>query len=257
MAWLFELGFESFEENEDVLIGYIDATTFEENRESIDEQLKDQSWRFNEVENKNWNAEWESNFQPIIIEDALYVRASFHEQRPEIPLEILIDPKMSFGTGHHQTTYLCSKTILSLDLQGKEVMDMGSGTGILAILSKLKNASKVVAIDNDEWAYENCVENVKNNNCDTIEVLLGDAETLKGMGMFGVFIANINRNILLRDLPTYAPHVEPGGHLILSGFYTEDVSMLEETTATLGFELLSQDQRDNWCCLLFMKTNNE
>jgi ribosomal protein L11 methyltransferase len=253
MAWLFEFSFDSFEEADGELIGYIAKDAFEEHKAGITQQIGSAEWTVSEIENKNWNEDWESNFQPIVIEDQLHIRASFHSADPNIPLEIVIDPKMSFGTGHHQTTYLCSKTVMKLDVAGKDIMDMGSGTGILAILAKLKNANRVVAIDNDEWAFENCKENVVANGCESIEVLLGDALTLEGMGQFDLFIANINRNILLRDLQLYAPHVKSGGQLLLSGFYAEDVQLLTDEASSHGFSLDSKDSRNNWCTLLFSK----
>lgn len=252
-AWLFECGFDSFEEVEDELLGYIESESFEKNKVAIEEQLGSRSWQVKEVESQNWNEAWESNFEPITIADQLYIRASFHEPIPKFKLEIVIDPKMSFGTGHHQTTSLCAHTLLEMDLHEKSVLDMGSGTGILAILAAKLGANELLAIDNDEWAYKNSLENLSRNNCDLIKSVLGDKTALPENRLFDFFIANINRNVLLEDLPAYAECIKVGGHLLLSGFYSEDVPMLVEKAASLGFQEMSKKTMDNWCAVLFVK----
>ena len=226
IAELGELGFESFVENETGLLAYILKCEW---RDGVLEDLFvcqnpnfEISWTSKEIEQQNWNAEWEKNFHPIKVGEKCMVRAPFHEA-VEVDYEIVIEPKMSFGTGQHETTHMRLQHILDTDFSGKSVLDMGCGTGVLAILAKKKGASEVEAIDIDEWCYLNTQENVERNDCTDIKVFQGDSSLLDGK-KYDVVLANINRNILLEDIPIYTTCLKKGGFLFLSGFYLEDFS---------------------------------
>lgn len=205
------------------------------------------------LEDKNWNEEWEKNyFQPIIVSDECIIHSSFHHPEGEYTYRILIDPKMAFGTGHHQTTGLILREILNIDFAGKSVLDMGCGTAVLAILAAMKGASPVVGIDIDEWAYNNAVENVELNNVANIQLACGGAELL-GKDTFDVIFANINRNILLQDMHHYMSVLNPKGTLIMSGFYTEDIPVLQQKAESLGLTFSHSNSKDNWATLICVK----
>lgn len=247
-----EIGFESFTEDEDGLKAYIAEDLFDEdtlNRKLAVFPLENVCFHFTKlwIEGKDWNEEWEKNyFQPIHIGHECLIRASFHPDEPGYTYNIIIDPKMAFGTGNHSTTYLMISEILKLDLQGKEVLDMGCGTAVLAILARMKGASRVVAIDIDEWAYNNARENIRLNHTEDIEVGLGGAEKIAGYGTFDIIFANINRNILLNDMHLYARSLRQGGLLYMSGFYTEDIPAIEAECEKNGIKLLSHSEQKNW-----------
>lgn len=248
-------GFESFVENVDGVTAYIQTEEFEE------ESLKeihilnsgefDISYTTKEIEQVNWNTEWEKNFTPIVVDDKCSVRAPFHP-KPETEYDIVIEPKMSFGTGHHATTHMMLQFILSEDWKEKTVLDMGCGTGVLAILTEMKGAKAVDAIDIDNWCYQNTLENVERNNCSSISVYEGAAELLEGR-RYDRIIANINRNILLEDIPVYVKSLNPGGKLYLSGFYTEDISYIEDKCRENGLKYRDKLVRENWTALSFSK----
>lgn len=213
-----------------------------------------------EAEHKNWNEEWEKNyFQPLVIgEDATHPRcviaATFHKDVPQGEYNIRINPQMSFGTGHHQTTAQMIDRILTDDFKGKFVLDMGCGTGILAILAKMRGAARCVAIDYDEWCVKNSRENIAINNVSDVTVIHGDASALVPLERtFDVIIANINRNILLQDLERYVPTLRLGGVIYMSGFYTEDVMSLVQQGTKLGLSFCDYQQRDNWACIKMMR----
>ncbi|MBQ4376595.1 MAG: 50S ribosomal protein L11 methyltransferase [Bacteroidales bacterium] len=210
-----------------------------------------------EMPDRNWNEEWERQHQPVLVDDFCWVRAPFHPHRDDVQYEIEIEPKMSFGTAHHQTTYMMLSLLRDEAIEGKRVLDMGSGTAVLAILARMKGAAYVEAIDNDEWAYRNAQENVERNGCGDIVCLLGDASLLTADKHFDIIIANINRNILLRDMAAYAAVLADGGTLLLSGFYQNDVASLVEKASTLGLTLTDQRSRDGWQALRLVKTNPE
>ena len=226
-----EIGFESFTENENGLQAFVPEGAFSE----ADLQSKIDSFplegiRFDYqvkyVESKDWNEEWEKNyFKPIRIGNECIIKASFHPEEPGFTYQITIDPKMAFGTGNHATTYLMIEQMLKLDLDGKELLDMGCGTAVLAILAQMRGAKRVVGIDIDEWAYNNALENIRFNHTEEIEIALGGAEQIARFGMFDIVFANINRNILLRDIPLYTACMKPGSLLFMSGFYTEDIAV--------------------------------
>ncbi|MBR1517631.1 MAG: 50S ribosomal protein L11 methyltransferase [Bacteroidales bacterium] len=206
-----------------------------------------------ELPDRNWNEEWERQHHPVLVDDFCWVRAPFHPHRDDVQYEIEIEPKMSFGTAHHQTTYMMLSLLRDEPLDGRRVLDMGSGTAVLAILARKKGAAYVEAIDNDEWAYRNALENVERNGCPDIVCLLGDAALLTPDKRFDVVIANINRNILLRDMSAYAAVLRQGGTLMLSGFYAGDVAVLLEKAASLALHLVDQRSRDGWQALKLVK----
>ena len=210
---------------------------------------------------KDWNEEWEKQHQPVLVEAGngckVWVRAPFHDHRADADYEIEIEPKMSFGTAHHPTTYMMLSYLAELPVEGLRVLDMGCGTAVLAILAKMRGAAYVEAIDIDEWAYNNALENAQRNHADII-VRIGDADLLRqkqdGGKPFNLIIANINRNILLHDMDAYAAVLAPGGTLLLSGFYESDVPVLQQRAQELGLELGGKKVRDGWCALQLGKT---
>jgi len=225
IAELGEAGFESFVENETGILGYIQKSDWHGNILKDVAVLQNShfkiSYDFKEIGQQNWNAAWEQNFNPITVSGVCEVRAPFHKQS-NVAYDIVIEPKMSFGTGHHETTHMMLQLILEHDLLGKTVLDMGCGTGVLAILAAMKGAKSVDAIDIDNWCYLNAKENVERNECTNINVLEGDSNLLKNQ-KYDVIIANINRNILLGDIPSYVRCLNENGQLFLSGFYNADI----------------------------------
>ena len=250
IAFLAELGYESFVETENGVLAYIPKSLFEEQK--LDTLLRDSeefgfafSCSFEEMEDKNWNAVWESNYEPVLIDGTCYIRAPFHPKKV-VDYEIIIEPKMSFGTAHHPTTAQMISYLLEEDCTGKNVLDMGSGTGILAILAAMRGAKKVLAIDNDEWAYNNCLENIEKNKMQVIKAVLGEANAIENE-IFDIILANINRNILLQDMHLYAQALTENGILFLSGFYLHpDLPVIEEFAKKYSLILDSYKEQDNW-----------
>lgn len=201
------------------------------------------------IEQQNWNAEWEKNFKPIEVEGRCVVRAPFHDKKP-VDYDIVIEPKMSFGTGHHETTHQMIAQLLDTDVRGKRVLDMGCGTGILAILACMKGASSITAIDIDDWAYQNTLENVRNNQCSQVIVKKGGAELLKNHE-YDLILANINRNILLNDMESYANSMRSGSIIVFSGFYTSDIHSMDQKARSMGMRLLRQSERNSWVALVY------
>jgi len=248
-------GYESFVETEQGVTAYIQ-------KEEWDEHILDEvqilnssefeiSYTFEEIEQTNWNEEWEKNFNPIVVDDCCSVRAPFHE-KPNTAYDIVIEPKMSFGTGHHETTHMMIQHLLNNDVKGKSVLDMGCGTGVLAILSEMKGAKPIDAIDYDNWCYLNSLENVERNHCEHITVLEGDAHLLEGK-QYDVIIANINRNILLQDLKVYAKALHNKGTIFLSGFYKEDIPIIVAECQEHDLKLVETLERNNWVALQLEK----
>jgi ribosomal protein L11 methyltransferase len=208
---------------------------------------------FDKVEKQNWNKEWEKNVEPINVDGKILVRASFHEARPSIPYEIIITPKMSFGTGHHQTTHLMLRAQLTVDHKGKRVMDAGCGTGILSIMAAKLGASSVEAFDIDDWSVENSIENIEVNETPNVSIRLGTVRSLSFDGMFDVLLANINKNILLDEMEVYAAKLKVGGHVLLSGFYTADIPDLVAKAKTYSLKEIRRDEKDTWATLVLTK----
>ncbi|AXT56342.1 50S ribosomal protein L11 methyltransferase [Aquimarina sp. AD1] len=248
IAELGNVGFESFVETEKGLEAFIQKEEWKEN--ILDDIYILNSDEFEitfstkEIEQVNWNKEWEKNFTPIVVDDTCGVRAPFHE-KPELLYDIVIEPKMSFGTGHHETTHMMIQHLLKQDLQDKKVLDMGCGTGVLAILAEMKGAQPIDAIDIDNWCYLNTIENVERNNCKHITAYEGDAALLLDK-KYDVVIANINRNILLKDIPTYANTLRTDGVLLLSGFYQEDLELITKQCKDNNLEFVECFDRNNW-----------
>ncbi len=255
MAMLADTGFESFTENENgTLSAFMQAPLFTpelSKRISSDEFVEFlDSFTIERIADQNWNAVWESQYESVLIDNRCMVRAPFHQPQTGVEFDIVIMPKMSFGTAHHETTKLMIQYLLSMQLNGKSLLDMGSGTAVLAILARMKNAGPVTAIDNDEWAFNNAIENVESNNYGDIEVLLGDSSSLAGR-KFDVVLANINRNILLADIPEYRKCLTNDGKLIVSGFYLDDLPMIEAKANEVGLSIMSSRTENNWTSACF------
>lgn len=254
MAELIEVGFDSFTEEHDGILGYIQKDLFSEsslqNVSLLTHPEVEISYTYSEMPNINWNEEWEKNFSPINIEDQVSIRAEFHENQ-NLPHEIIIQPKMSFGTGHHATTYLMIQQMLDMDFESKTVLDMGCGTSVLAIFAKQQGAGKTVAIDIDEWSVENSIENAARNKVE-LEISQGTADNL-GSENFDIILANINRNILISDIPTYVSILNNGGQLLLSGLCFFDVDDILEVCTVEKLTLTKKIQREEWVSLLLEK----
>ncbi|SDT93891.1 [LSU ribosomal protein L11P]-lysine N-methyltransferase [Polaribacter sp. Hel1_33_78] len=255
IAELGAVGFESFVENEDGVTAYIQKEEWNSNiLDTIFVLNSDEfsiEYNQNEVEQTNWNAEWEKNFTPIEVDEIVSIRAPFHEN-PNLKYDIVIEPKMSFGTGHHETTHMMVQHLLQLDLNNKQTLDMGCGTGILAIFAEMKGAKPIDAIDIDNWCYENSIENVTRNNCHHISVFEGDSSLLINK-KYDLIIANINRNILLMDMKVYANCLKEKGILLLSGFYEEDIPIIDAEVSKYNLKLENFIQRNNWVALKYNK----
>lgn len=258
-AYLGDFGFEGTAEDE-FIKAYVeedDKTTDEIKiivEELIEKGLCFDSYTIEIIKPKNWNEEWEKNyFQPILIGNQCLIKSSFHSTDIKAKYEITIDPKMSFGTGHHETTSMMAEYLLELDLKDKVVMDMGTGTGILGILASLIGCAKVVGIDNDSWCYENSQENIEKNNINNFEMILGDAGMLKNYNKeFDVFIANINRHILLADIKYYVRTMKSNSLLLLSGFYLDDLNDIKEECSKHGLQFIENKMKKNWVCAKFV-----
>ena len=248
-------GFESFVENEDGVTAYIPKEEYDPEMLAGIHILQspdfDISYSFNEIEQVNWNEEWEKNFHPILVSNECGVRAPFHP-KADVKYDIIIEPKMSFGTGHHATTHLMIEFLLKDDFEGKKVLDMGCGTGVLAIMAEKKGAAAVDAIDIDNWCYQNTMENIDRNECTKITAFEGAAELLEGR-IYDVVIANINRNILLDDITVYSSCLNKGGTLYLSGFYAKDIEAIREECEKHQLEYVNSLERDEWVALKFAK----
>ncbi|EIJ39656.1 50S ribosomal protein L11 methyltransferase [Galbibacter orientalis] len=247
-------GFESFVENEEGVVAYIQKGEWKpeilEDIQILESDLFEITFDFKEIEQQNWNAEWEKNFHPIEVDGLCTVRAPFHE-KPTTKYDIVIEPKMSFGTGHHETTHMMIQFLLKNDLKDKKVLDMGCGTGVLAILAEKEGAIDLDAIDIDNWCYLNSLENVERNNCKHIKVLEGDASLLEG-NKYDVIIANINRNILLADIPTYVNCLNEGGTLLLSGFYKDDIPQIQERCEEFSLKFIENLEKNHWVAVKFL-----
>jgi ribosomal protein L11 methyltransferase len=248
-------GFESFVETDQGVRSYIQKKEWNEKILGTIHILSSSEFTIGythkEITPVNWNAEWEKNFDPIEVNDICVVRAPFHTSC-NLPFEIIIEPKMSFGTGHHETTFMMLQYLLDNDLEGKTVLDMGCGTAVLAILAEMKGATSIDAIDIDEWCVENSKENIAHNNCHLIRVQLGDVSILPSKETYETIIANINRNILLNDLPTYISALKKGGDLYLSGFYEKDLTAITSACSNMGLTFVSSKLRNEWIAAKFV-----
>jgi len=259
VAQLGEMPFDSFTEDEDDSM--VKAYILEDDYAAADVQnafdqfagLVEISFTAAKIEKVNWNQQWEDNFDAVEVGDFCYVRAPFHPEKPNFLHKIIIEPKMSFGTGHHQTTQMMIELMESIDFKGKSVLDMGSGTGILAILAKKMNAEKVDGIDVEEWAFENMKENFERNNT-AVSAFYGGEEVISSIGgQYDVIIANINKNILLSQFETYNAHLKKGGLLLLSGFYVTDADDLIAAEELARFTVIDKLEKETWCGLKLQK----
>ncbi|HZK08442.1 MAG TPA: 50S ribosomal protein L11 methyltransferase [Bacteroidales bacterium] len=256
IAWLGELPFDSFEENEKGIAGYMPQKLFD--NEQLTETLREIdlpdiiTFKTSLIPDQNWNKVWESNFEPVTIAGRCYVRAPFHPKKDDAEYEMIIEPKMSFGTAHHETTAMMLEYVLETDWYDKHFLDMGCGTGALAILASMRGAPSGVAIDNDEWAFENTKENLVRNNTTNIAVRMGGKEEI-GDEQFDIILANINRNILLDQMETYGRVLQPGGLLFMSGFYKEDVQAITEAASRFGISLQHQREQNKWVAVKMIK----
>ncbi len=264
-AYLADLGYESFEPDNTGLTAYIPVKIVGDTRSAdtmVTEALADFPFETSMeiksefIEGQNWNEEWEKHyFQPIVIGNECVIHSSFHKDIPAATYDIVIDPKMAFGTGHHATTSQMVQYILQLPMEGRSMIDMGTGTGILAILGAMRGAHPVTGIEIDEGAWQNAVENAQLNDVD-IRLINGDAAALADLEAADYLFANINRNIILGDLDRYAAKVKQGGEMMLSGFYTEDVPVILEAAEKLGFSLVQQTSDNNWAAIRLVRLTN-
>lgn len=252
-----ELGFESFETENNEFFAYIKESIFDKGKlqQLIDETKEIYqvyiTYSLETIEQKNWNEEWEKNyFQPIVVGNKCLIRSSFHTNLPATQYDIIIDPKMAFGTGHHETTSLMLEWILEEKIENKSFLDMGCGTAVLAILASMRGANPVWAVDIDEWSYKNAVENSALNNVSLTKIALGGSEVINGQ-MFDYIIANINLNVLIENMHTYVMSLNKGGILIMSGFYFEDIAKIEAKATLLGLQQVDYKQKNNWVSVKF------
>lgn len=255
IAALADNGFESFEDTPDGINAYIPVKLFDEKKvNEVFSSLENTSVEYKQklIPAQNWNAVWESNFEPVIIDNRCSVRAPFHSKPEGVEFDLVIEPKMSFGTAHHETTSLMISYLLKTDMNEKDVLDMGCGTAVLAILAGMKGAKNITAIDIDEWPVANAIENAHNNNLPQIEVIMGGAELL-GTKTFDVILANINRNVLLADMGAYSAVLNNKGFLFLSGFYKEDLEIISKTAFENDLEFVSFEIKNNWTAAHYLK----
>lgn len=259
-AKMAQIGFEGFIEGDDDIQAYIDEEQYdaEELNQLVDElagfNIKVQ-YHFHRMEDQNWNEEWEKKFEPVAIDERVLIRAPFHGSSGDLPCTIVIEPKMSFGTGHHHTTKLMIREMGSHDLKGKRVLDMGCGTGVLGIYACKLGATRVLGVDNDQWAYENALENVGRNEATAMDVRLGDVGKLY-KEKFDIILANITRNTLVRDMPIYIGHLIDHGLLLLSGILAEDVEYVLNEAYRCGLDHLNTNEESNWISLTFAYNQN-
>lgn len=253
-AILCECGYESFVPDDKGVTAYVKNELYDET--AVMAVLEDfpmsvaVTWNKKFIEGQDWNSEWEKHyFKPIIVGDKCVIHSSFHKDIPSLPYDIVIDPKMAFGTGHHATTSLMIEHLVGMPLDGKSVIDMGTGTGILAILSAMRGAKTVNAIEIDPVAHVNALENVKINGVEQINVILGDASSLDAVSCADVFVANINRNIITADVASYSKRLCSGGDMLLSGFYEEDIPVVTEAAEKAGLKYYSHTVKEKWTCL--------
>jgi ribosomal protein L11 methyltransferase len=260
VGWISETSFTMFEESSDGIIAYAPHDEFNEQKfkEFISgiPALQNIPYQVSLIKDQNWNREWESNFDPVLVNGRVYIRAPFHPEGNEYQYQVTIEPKMSFGTGHHATTALMLELMLQFDLQNKTVLDMGCGTAVLAIMAEKLGAKEVLAIDIDEWAYENSKENTERNNCKKITVQKGDINNIRNL-KFDIILANINRNVLLSDMNSYVSALNAGGDLFLSGILLSDKEIVSSAATAAGLNYITEASRENWLALYFKKNDTQ
>ena len=254
IALIADFGFDTFDYSDVGFIAYINEE-LSTNLNFTDLKFDDfiYSYQIEKIKTINWNAEWEQNFDPVLVDDLLFIRAPFHEKNLSFKHEIVIMPKMSLGTGHHQTTRLVCKEMFSVDFFNKRVLDIGCGTGILAILSKKLGANEVIGIDIDEWSVENSVENCSVNMFPEIQIKLGNVDLLKNEFHFDIILANINKNILKKDIQYYAEKLVPKGRIFLSGFFTTDINEIKDVANINNLNFILSTNENEWAMMVFEK----
>ena len=258
VAYLADLDYESFQEEAPLLKAYIQEASY--NGEALQKRLNDlqseqevvTSFEVKLIPQENWNAQWEAQFEPVFIDEVIRIVAPFHHLGAFTGIEIVIEPKMSFGTGHHQTTHLMCATMMEMDFQGKRVLDMGSGTGVLAILAEKRGAAEIVAIDIEVWSAENCADNALRNDCQHIQSIHGGIDVIP-TEPFDCILANINKNVLTAQISTYVERMKSGAYLFLSGFFVSDTDELKIMALDLNLQFQAQHEREGWAVLLFKK----
>lgn len=257
MAEIAEAGFDTFMETPAGFEAYVELEQY--NAEAVEEIVQRYrestavSYTTSRIEKQNWNEQWENSYHPIVVEDKFLIRASFHKPDPRFPLEVIITPKMSFGTGHHQTTYLMVKHQMQIDHKGKRVMDAGCGTAILSVVACKLGAREVEAFDIDEWSITNGNENIEVNGVNGVRIQLGKISEIGLSGKFDIILANINKNILLAEIERYQSFLTTGGYLLLSGFYNQDIKDLLDEGSKFGLKEISRSDRENWAALVLQK----
>lgn len=252
IAALAELGYTGFEETDNALVAYIPEDEYDRHETEELASFYKVSLTIEQIKEQNWNASWESNFEPVLVQDFCLVRADFHDVSAEVEHEIVITPKMSFGTGHHATTQLMMQGMRHIDFVGKHVFDFGTGTGILAILAQMLGADDVLAIDNDQWSYDNATENAEKNSADKLTIKVGSIEDV-GTEPFDIILANINRNILLMYMANIYELTKSGGTVLMSGLLTDDELIIKTEAAKVGLSYIETDTLNNWITILFKK----
>lgn len=249
IAHLSEAGYEGFEENSKNLKAFIPEQNFD--RALLQQIIAEYNFEFDEqlIPEQNWNEVWESNFQPVVVDDFVFIRADFHEPVAGVEHEIIITPKMSFGTGHHATTYMMMQLMRYIDFKGKNIFDFGTGTGVLAILAEKLGAASVIAIDNDDWSITNTAENLERNQCSAVK--LQKAESVTGPGKYDIILANINKNVILDNLSSLVAHLSPNGILLLSGLLEEDEADILKAASSFPVVFNVKQTRNNWLALRF------
>jgi ribosomal protein L11 methyltransferase len=256
IAQLAELGYESFVETEKGFNAYIQEADYNTQQLNLALSFYTDFFKFEytaiTIQQQNWNKEWENNFQPIDVKGKCYIRAPFHDAPKGYVYDVIIEPKMSFGTGHHSTTQLMIQKLMQLDVKGRSLLDMGCGTGVLAIVASMMGADPVTAVDIDEWSYENTIENCGKNNVNNVDVHKGNIQILAGR-VFHSILANINKNVLLKDLNVYKEVLEKSGNLVISGFFETDIDELTAKAKELGLLLKDRVVQEQWAMLHFIK----
>jgi ribosomal protein L11 methyltransferase len=260
IAELGECGFDSFLETESGFEAYAEGENFDRSKvEALIEKYRlmtSLEFSFKRIEKQNWNEDWEKNYQPIVVEDTCLIRADFHRIDRKFPFELIITPKMSFGTGHHETTYLMIKNQMTIDHRGKRVMDAGCGTAILSVMASKLGASEVEAFDIDEWSVSNGGENIAVNGCVNIRHQQGKLSELSFAGKFDIILANINKNVLLEELSLYATYLKENGILLISGFYVNDIPDMLRAASFVKLSEVKRDEKENWASLKLTWNNN-